>query len=212
MKKMLISEDEKSRILNLHQNLGYKTSLNEQSVPQSVPQKPQPNVQKPTESLDSYFTIDPTGKKIASISPSFVKWTTTNNINPYAAKFEVKPNNQDLYAVGTDGKTYGLNLLYFNASKGNIPQDAKEKASAARQSVREKIKELDAKGAAALKCFDVNGVRKNDIKNGETYKNCKIYFNEFDVLVSETELRELEMASTILNFASVALKFKPKQG
>ena len=48
MKKMLISEDEKSRILNLHQNLGYKTSLNEQSVPQSVPQKPQPNVQKPT--------------------------------------------------------------------------------------------------------------------------------------------------------------------
>ena len=76
MKKMLISEDEKSRILNLHQNLGYKTSLNEQSVPQ----QPQPNVQKPTEALGNYFTYDPIGKKIASISPTFAKWSTNNKI------------------------------------------------------------------------------------------------------------------------------------
>lgn len=43
MKRMLISEDEKSRILNLHQNLGYKTSLNEQVVPAKPAAKPAAN-------------------------------------------------------------------------------------------------------------------------------------------------------------------------
>jgi hypothetical protein len=43
MKRMLISEDEKSRILGLHQNLGYKTSLNEQVVPAKPAAKPAAN-------------------------------------------------------------------------------------------------------------------------------------------------------------------------
>ena len=108
MKKMLISEDEKSRILNLHQNLGYKTSLNEQVSPQ----QPQPNAQKPTESLGQYFTTNPIGIKIASISPTFAKWSFDNKISPNKARYQLEPVKSDLTAVGTDGKTYIISLYY----------------------------------------------------------------------------------------------------
>jgi hypothetical protein len=205
MKKMLISEDEKSRILNLHQNLGYKTSLNEQSVPQ----QPQPNVQKPTESGTTYFLDDPIGKKIASISPSFVKWTTTNNIQPYAAKFNVLPNEYQLTAVGTDGQTYTISLNYFNVSKGTIPQDANEKMRAANNVVREKIKELNVKGAGTLKCFDFDNLSKN--KNSDRAA-CKQYFIEFDAVVKSTDFNYYKEMNVISKFASVAPKFQPKQG
>ena len=208
MKKMLISEDEKSRILNLHQNLGYKTSLNEQGTPQ----QPQPNVQKPTETLGNYFTYDPIGKKIASISPSFAKWSTSNNIDPKAAKYQVEPNNIQLSAVGANGQEYSLYLNQFEASKGNIPQDTYQKMVDARNVLRTKIKELDARGAGTLKCFNLDMVRKNDIKNGDTLRACKQYFNEYDTLANSTDLNYWEKMNQFLQFASVAPKYKPKQG
>ena len=207
MKKMLISEDEKSRILNLHQNLGYKTSLNEQVSPQ----QPQPNAQKPTESRTTYFLDDPIGKQIASISPSFVKWATTNNINPYAAKFNVESNNIQLTAVGTDGQTYIMSLPAFELSKGNIPQDTNEKMRAANKVVREKIKELNVKGAGTLKCFNFDNLRKNNV-TGDSLTACKQYFIEFDAVVNSTNFNYYRVMDVISKFASVAPKFQPKQG
>jgi hypothetical protein len=63
MKRMLISEDEKSRILNLHQNLGYKTSLNEQSVPQQPVAKPATNQTGLTPKQPLKPTLEVGGKK-----------------------------------------------------------------------------------------------------------------------------------------------------
>ena len=215
MKKMLISEDEKSRILNLHQNLGYKTSLNEQSVPQSVPQKPQPNVQKPTESLDSYFTIDPTGKKIASISPIFVKWSINNKIQESRAKYQVNPNNRyESTAVGTDGKTYKLNLMAFELSKGNIPQDSEEKLKAASSAIRQKVVELNTGQVAYAKCFNLNSYppKKNNNSSSSSNSQCTTAYNDYDIFKKSTDYDYYYATNEILNFLSVAPKFQPKQG
>ena len=207
MKKMLISEDEKSRILNLHQNLGYKTSLNEQSVPQPS----QANVQKPSETLGYYFTNDPIGKKIASISPAFAKWSTDNKIVPQRAKYQLEPNNIQLTAIGTDGQTYFINLPAFELSNGNIPQDSKEKIVAAREAIKQKILELDANGAKQLRCFNLANLSKNEV-TGRPNLNCSTYYEEYDKVVKSSNLDYYDKMNQISKFASVAPRFQPKQG
>jgi len=210
MKKMLISEDEKSRILNLHQNLGYKTSLNEQSVPQ----QPQPNVQKPVEGLGNYFTSDPIGKKIASISPTFAKWSNSNKIQPIQAKYQVEPNNTQLTAVGTDGKEYIINLNYFESSKGNIPQDSQEKLNAASEAIKQKVAELNIGQVAASKCFVLNTFppQKNINQGGGANQSCVAAYRDYDEVVKSTNLNYYNAMNQISKFASVAPKFQPKQG
>ena len=210
MKKMLISEDEKSRILGLHQNLGYKTSLNEQVAPQ----QPQPNVQKPTESLGNYFTSDPIGKKIASISPTFAKWSFNNKIAPNKSRYELLPNNTQLTAVGTDGKEYIINLNYFEASKGNIPQDSQEKLNAAREAIKQKVAELNIGQVAASKCFVLNMVppRKNTNPSGPSNNQCTAAYSDYDEVVNSTNFNYYKSMNDILKFASVAPKVQPKQG
>jgi hypothetical protein len=210
MKRMLISEDEKSRILNLHQNLGYKTSLNEQVAPQ----QPQPNVQKPTESLGNYFTSDPIGKKIASISPTFAKWSFNNKIEPNKSRYELLPNNTKLTAVGTDGKEYIINLNYFEASKGNIPQDSQEKLNAAREAIKQKVAELNIGQVAASKCFVLNMVppQKNTNPSGPSNNQCTTAYRDYDEVVKSTNFDYYRVMNDISKFASVAPKFQPKQG
>ena len=210
MKRMLISEDEKSRILNLHQNLGYKTSLNEQVAPQ----QPQPNVQKPTESLGNYFTSDPIGKKIASISPTFAKWSFNNKIAPNKSRYELLPNNTQLTAVGTDGKEYIINLNYFEASKGNIPQDSQEKLNAASEAIKQKVAELNIGQVAASKCFVLNMVppRKNTNPSGPSNNQCTAAYSDYDEVVNSTNFNYYKSMNDILKFASVAPKVQPKQG
>jgi hypothetical protein len=210
MKRMLISEDEKSRILNLHQNLGYKTSLNEQVAPQ----QPQPNVQKPTESLGNYFTSDPIGKKIASISPTFAKWSFNNKIEPNKSRYELLPNNTKLTAVGTDGKEYIINLNYFEASKGNILQDSQEKLNAAREAIKQKVAELNIGQVAASKCFVLNMVlpQKNKNPSGPSNNDCTTAYRDYDEVVKSTNFDYYRVMNDISKFASVAPKFQPKQG
>jgi hypothetical protein len=207
MKRMLISEDEKSRILNLHQNLGYKTSLNEQSVPQ----QPQPNVQKPTEALGNYFTYDPIGKKIASISPTFAKWSTNNKISPNKSRYQVEPNNTQLTAVGTDGKKYIINLNYFD---GNIPQDSQEKLNAAREAIKQKVAELNIGQVAASKCFVLNTLppQKNINQGGGANQSCVAAYRDYDEVVKSTNFKYYDAMNQISKFASVAPKVQPKQG
>jgi hypothetical protein len=207
MKRMLISEEEKSRILNLHQNLGYKTSLNEQSVSQ----QPQPNVQKPTEALGNYFTYDPIGKKIASISPTFAKWSNSNKIQPIQAKYQVEPNNTQLTAVGTDGKKYIINLNYFD---GNIPQDSQEKLNAAREAIKQKVAELNIGEVATSKCFVLNMYppQKNTNPSGPSNNRCTTAYRDYDEVVKSTNFKYYDAMNQISKFASVAPKVQPKQG
>ena len=207
MKKMLISEDEKSRILNLHQNLGYKTSLNEQVSPQ----QPQPNAQKPTESLGQYFTTNPIGIKIASISPTFAKWSFDNKISPNKARYQLEPIKSDLTAVGTDGKTYIISLYYFNQTKGNIPQDSEEKLNAAREAIKQKVAELNVGQVKYSKCFVLDseyGYKPSNPSNSD----CTTAHNDYKQVVKSTEFNYYSATNDILNFLSVAPKFQPKQG
>jgi hypothetical protein len=207
MKKMLISEDEKSRILNLHQNLGYKTSLNEQVSPQ----QPQPNAQKPTEPLGNYFTSDPIGKKIASISPAFAKWSNDNKIQTSRAKYQLEPVKSDLTAVGTDGKTYIISLYYFNQTKGNIPQDSEEKLNAAREAIKQKVAELNIGQVANSKCFVLDyeyGYKPSNPSNNQ----CTTAYSDYKQVVKSTNFDYYMAMNQISKFASVAPKFQPKQG
>jgi hypothetical protein len=183
MKRMLISEDEKSRILNLHQNLGYKTSLNEQSVPQ----QPQPNVQKPTEALGNYFTYDPIGKKIASISPTFAKWSTDNKIAPNKSGYQVLPNNTQL---------------------------TQEKLNAAREAIKQKVAELNIGEVATSKCFVLNMYppQKNTNPSGPSNNRCTTAYRDYDEVVKSTNFKYYDAMNQISKFASVAPKVQPKQG
>jgi hypothetical protein len=212
MKKMLISEDEKSRILNLHQNLGYKTSLNEQVSPQ----QPQPNVQKPVESVNPYFENDPIGIKIKQKNPAFAKWITNNKIQTSRAKFDFH-NDSTLIATGTNGRQYYLNLNYFN---DNTPQSfvgANKKAVEIRQKLIAKINELNPKtgpyGSATIEkigCFDVKTGMVN--QNNSNNRECSIAVPEFNKYRNELGADSIGNLSQFESFASVAPKFQPKQG
>jgi hypothetical protein len=190
--------------------LGYKTSLNEQSVPQ----QPQPNVQKPTEALGNYFTYDPIGKKIASISPTFAKWSTNNKIAPNKSRYQVEPNNTQLTAVGTDGKEYIINLNYFESSKGNIPQDSQEKLNAASEAIKQKVAELNIGQVAASKCFVLNTFppQKNINQGGGANQSCVAAYRDYDEVVKSTNFKYYDAMNQISKFASVAPKVQPKQG
>lgn len=211
MKKMLISEDEKSRILNLHQNLGYKTSLNEQVSPQ----QPQPNVQKPTEAVGNYFISDPIGVKINQKNPAFAKWITNSKIQPYRCKFNFA-NDRELIATGTDGKQYNLNLNYFN---DNTPQSfvgANKNAVQIRQKLIAKIKELNPKinsdGSGTIEktgCFDV---KTGSVNQSNSNRGCDIAVKEFNQYKNELGADSIGELATFESFASVAPKFQPKQG
>jgi hypothetical protein len=210
MKRMLISEDEKSRILNLHQNLGYKTSLNEQSVPQ----QPQPNVQKPVERVSPYFQSDPIGVKIYKKNPAFAKWVTDSKIQPGQAKFNFY-NENTLVAIGTDGKQYYLNLNNFDNPQSFV--GATQKSTQIRQKLIAKINELNPKmgpyGSSTIEkvgCFDVKSGRIN--QDNSSNQECTIAVKEFKQYKNELGADRIEDLSNFESFASAAPKFQPKQG
>lgn len=209
MKRILISEEEKSRILNLHQNLGYTTSLNEQNVPQ----QPQANVQKPNEALSQYFLSDPMGKKIASISPIFAKLASDNKIQPYKAKFELQPNNTQITAVGTDGKEYIINFNYI-PSNGIIPQGSEEKLDAATEVIKQKVTELNIGQVKSSNCFILNTLppSKNINQSGTPNTYCKAAYDDYDKVVASTGFNNHSRMNEISKFLSVAPKNQPKQG
>jgi hypothetical protein len=73
---MLISEDEKSRILNLHQNLGYKTSLNEQQQSVGAPIASKSNVAGIPPKIDQAIL-----SKVQSTLPTPSKDPKTNRMS-----------------------------------------------------------------------------------------------------------------------------------
>jgi hypothetical protein len=181
-------------------------------VTQNVPQSN--SIAKPKETLGVFFTNDPIGKKIASISPTFVKWSNSNNIQPIQSKYQVLPNNTQLTAVGTDGKKYILNLNSFESSKGNIPQDSQGKLNAAREAIKQKVAELNIGQVANSKCFVLNTLppQKNVNQGGAPNNQCREAYRDYDEVVKSTNFDYYKSMDDILKFASVAPKVQPKQG
>ena len=206
MARILISEEEKKRILGMHVDKGYGSFINEQGTAGT----PNTTIPKPQEALVPYFQTDPVGSKIAKLQPAFAKWVQTNKINPYIAKFRLGNNDNTVYAVGTDGKNYFLDLRGFT---GVIPTDAPQKYLAAWEQVKNKTLELNNEAlpnyrgtAAQNKCFDMKVFRPSNVSN----PNCSTVEAKWNKFAQEVNLDNLSRLDQYFDFMKVAPIYTPK--
>lgn len=208
MKKFIISEEERNNILSMHANLGYKTELNEQAVAQAPAQ-----TTKPKEALNPYFQSDQIGTQISSKNPAFAKWVTDSQIQPYKSKFTLTQYDMGniIQAVGTDGKTYYLNLRYFENPEsfaGSI-----NKSRELKKQLVSKVNELNNQQApdggpiSKYQCFTNTGeINQSSSSN----RNCSNVNKEYNKYKNEIGLTSAEQQAQFERFASVAPKFQPK--
>jgi len=201
MKRILISEDEKQRILGMHVDKGYTSVINEQGV-KPTPPAPVGKLKKGTEINTEYFTNDPTGKALA-VNPAFVKFIQDNNINIRGAKLQLQPNKRQAIMKGSNGTTILVNFAYFD---GNIPADVVEKYTTAYNQVKDKVNQLasDPQNKQNL-CFDVTTMRKNDKGN---QVGCKTAWKDFDTFVASTNYESLNSLRQMKSFLDFAPKWK----
>jgi len=200
MGKILISEEEKRRILGMHVDKGYSSLMNEQGV-KPTPPAPVDKVQRATEINNEYFRSNPVGQKLAK-NPAFVDFINKNNINIQQANLQVQANNSQAI-MQKDGKNYLVNFLYFD---GNIPSDIVEKYQTAYKSVKDKITELD--GNPQIKknlCFDVTLMKGNPSGNKQF---CSTYWKDFDDFVKSTGYEGFTSLKLMQDFLTAVPKWK----
>ena len=201
MKRILISEDEKQRILGMHVDKGYTSVINEQTTPPAPP-APVGKLKKGTEINTEYFTNDPTGKALA-VNPAFVKFIQDNNINIRQANLQLQPNKRQATMKGSDGKTILVNFAYFD---GNIPADVVEQYTTAYNQVKDKVNQLASNPQNKQNlCFDVTTMRKNDKGNRA---GCSAAWKDFDTFVASTNYESLNSLRQMKSFLDFAPKFK----
>lgn len=211
MKRFIISEEERNNILSMHANLGYKTELNEQATAQAPAQ-----TTKPKEALNPYFQSDQIGVQINSKNPAFAKWVTDSQIQPYKSKFQLtKWDNGDVItALGTNGRTYNLNLRYFTTPEAFVGATAR--ASELRKQLMTKVNELNQSPApnASLEgsyisnynCFTKDGA----VTPNNSNRNCTEVHKEYRRYRNEIGLNSAEQQAQFEQFAQVAPKITPK--
>ena len=201
MKKILISEDEKQRILRMHVDKGYTSIINEQDL---TPKPPAPvdKVARAKEINNRYFTTDPTGKAL-SVNPVFVKFIQDNNINIKKANLQlVSANNLQATMTGKDGKPILVNFSIFD---GNIPADVIQQYTTALNQVRDKVNQLssDPQNKQNL-CFNVTLLSKNNKGN---QVGCKTAWKDFDAFVKLTNYELLNSSRQLKKFLDSAPKW-----
>ena len=200
MGRILISEDEKKRILGMHVDNGYTSIVSEQGV---TPTPPAPVKKTVTvaDANNSYLQFDPVGQ-ILTKNPAFVKFINDNKINLKAAKLQLADNKRQATMVGKDGKPILVNFMYFD---GNIPADVDTQYATAYKTVSAKINELASNEQIKKNnCFDVSLLSTN--KNGND-NFCKSYWNEFNTLVKSTNYEGLNSLHQMKKFLDNAPKF-----
>lgn len=201
MKRILISEDEKQRILRMHVDKGYTSIINEQDL---TPKPPAPvdKVARAKEINNRYFTTDPTGKAL-SVNPMFVKFIQDNNINIKQANLKlVSANNLQATMTGKDGKPILVNFSIFD---GNIPADVIQQYTTALNQVRDKVNQLssDPQNKQNL-CFNVALMNKNNKGN---QVGCKTAWKDFDVFVKLTNYESLSSSRQMKKFLDSSPKW-----
>ena len=200
MKKFLISEEEKQRILGMHVEKGYTSIVNEQGV-QPTPPAPVNKTQRATEVNNEYFKSNPVGQKLAK-NPAFVDFINKNNINIQQSNLQVVPNNAQA-TMERGGKTYLVNFLYFD---GNIPSDISQKYQGAYKSVSSKINELNSNPQIKENlCFDVTLMKENPKGNQQF---CRTYWKDFNDFVKNTDYERLNSLRQMQDFLVAAPKWK----
>jgi hypothetical protein len=200
MKKFLISEEEKRRILGMHVDKGYSSLMNEQGV-KPTPPAPVDKVQRATEINNEYFRSNPVGQKLAK-NPAFVDFINKNNINIQQANLQVEANNSQAI-MQRNGKNYLVNFLSFD---GNIPSDIVEKYQTAYKSVSSKINELDSNPQIKKNlCFDVPLMKGNPNGNKQF---CKPYWDDFNAFVKSSGYEGFTSLKLMQDFLTAAPKWK----
>ena len=200
MKKFLISEEEKQRILGMHVEKGYTSIVNEQGV-KPTPPAPVNKTQRATEVNNEYFKSNPVGQKLAK-NPAFVDFINKNNINIQQSNLQVVPNNAQA-TMERGGKTYLVNFLYFD---GNIPSDISQKYQGAYKSVSSKINELNSNPQIKENlCFDVTLMKENPKGNQQF---CRTYWKDFNDFVKNTDYERLNSLRQMQDFLVAAPKWK----
>ena len=200
MGRILISEDEKKRILGMHVDKGYTSIVSEQGV-KPTPPAPVKKTVTVADANNSYLQFDPVGQILAK-NPAFVKFINDNKINLKASKLQLVANNSQATMVGKDGKPILVNFMYFD---GNIPSDVDTQYATAYKTVNTKINELASNPQIKQNnCFDVSLLRANKDGNA-TF--CKSYWNEFNTLVKSTNYEGLNSLRQMKNFLDNAPKF-----
>jgi len=200
MGRILISEEEKKRILGMHVEKGYGSKISEQVAP--TPPAPVDKVAKSKELNNQYFTMDPTGKALA-VNPAFVKFIQDNNINIKQSNLQLAANKSQATMTGKDGKPI---LVNFSTFDGNLPADVTEKYTAAYNQVKNKVNELMSNPEIKRNlCFDTTLMRRNDKGN---QVGCRTAWSDFDTFVKSTNYEQLNSLRQMKNFFDSAPRWK----
>lgn len=199
MRKFIISEEERTKILSMHVESGYKTEINEQG------EQPQQtgNVSKGAELNNMFVKQDTTGK-ILGKNPKFVQLANNNNINLRALKISEIGNNTTVQWVGPDNKYHYFDFARYN---GENYTGAEEKEKGAFAKISEYWKQVNA-NPQLKQCVDPRAVKLSDVATtDQRCKSSKVADN-FNKIVNDTNYKTYQYLSSIADFVKNAPKFK----
>jgi len=198
MKKFIISEEEKNRILEMHQEATKRHYLNEQEVPQ-----PAGNVNKGAEVNTQSFKNDVNGKILAQ-NPQFVKLINDNNINLPALlqQITMEPNKRQFSFKGSDGKDIAVS---FKSYGGGDYQGAKEKYKNAITQIKKVYDQINA-NPNTKKCVNPNALMLSD--TGENGVDCRSAKDDFNNIKKTSRIDVYSNLSELEKFVQAAPKFK----
>lgn len=198
MKKFIISEEEKNRILGMHQDATKRHYLKEQEVPQ-----PAGNVNKRAEINTQSFKNDVNGKILAQ-NPQFVKLINDNNINLPALlqQITMEPNKRQFSFKGSDGKDIAVS---FSSYGGTNYQGAIEKYNNAFTQIKKVYDQIKA-NPNTQKCVNPNAVMLSD--TGEKGVDCRSVKDNFNNIKKTSGVDVYSNLSELEKFVQAAPKFK----
>ena len=201
MKRFVISEDERSRILSMHESATKRQYLSEQGEPQ-----PSGNVNKGVEVNNSYVKHDVNGK-ILGQNPKFVELANKNNINLRALKFSDIGNKAYVMWVPKGTNKY----MYFAWKPYNG-----ENYTGAKQKRDEAFKKIHAywlgfknnTDSNLRKCVSPTSPNLNDVNRTDQFcKRAQVY-EGWKKLEDELNYKKLQYLASIQDFVELGPKWK----
>lgn len=201
MKRFLISEDERARILSMHESATKRQYLSEQPAPQ-----PAGNVNKGVELNNDYVKTDATGKLLGA-NPKFVDLANKNNINLRSLTMsQYGGENRPVRYKGTDGKQH---YFYFLAYNGQDYSGAREKEKEAFKKVHAYWLNFKNNNDSRLrKCVDPSAVKLSDVARTDEFCKRANAYEGWKKVEDETDYKNLQYLASIQDFVEFAPKWK----
>lgn len=201
MKKFIISEDERSRILSMHESATKRQYLSEQGEPQ-----PGGNVNKGVELNNSYVKQDVNGK-ILGQNPKFVELANKNNINLRNLKFSDIGNKS--YVMWVPNGTNEYKYFAWKEYNGQNYAGAKQKEQDAFKKVFEYWKGLkDSNNQNLRKCVESSTPRLSKIAQTDQFCKAVKVYEGWKKIEDETKYKYLKYLASIQDFVELGPKWK----